>query len=53
MTLDDQYEEWMFNNLSGSYCRNTIVEMYENSDNWEDFLEDLGQDELEDTWGDE
>ena len=43
MTLDEQYEEWMFESLAGIYCKDAIIEMCENSDYWEDFLEEVGE----------
>lgn len=44
MTLDEQYEEWMFEHLTGICCKDTIVEMCENNCFWEDFLEYVGED---------
>jgi hypothetical protein len=43
MTLDEQYEEWMFERFAGIYCKDSIIEMCENSHCWEDFLEEVGE----------
>ena len=43
MTLDEQYEEWMFESFAGIYCKDAIIEMCENSDCWEVFLEEVGE----------
>jgi hypothetical protein len=39
MTLDEQYEEWMFETFIGMYSKDTIIEMCESSECWEMFLE--------------
>ena len=44
MTLDEQYEEWMFERFVGLCGKDTIIEMCENSCFWEDFLEEVGAD---------
>ena len=41
MTLDEQYEEWMFERFAGACCKDAIIEMCENSKYWEDFLEEV------------
>ncbi len=44
MTLEEQYEQWMFEHFAGVCCKDSIIEMCENSDCWEDFLEEVGAD---------
>ena len=43
MTLDDRYEEWMFENFTGIYSKDIIISMCENSEHWEEFLEEVGE----------
>jgi hypothetical protein len=44
MTLDEQYEEWMFESFAGIYCKDAIIEMCEGGEYWEMFLEEVGAD---------
>ena len=44
MTLDDQYEEWMFERFAGFYSKDDIIDMCGYSEYWDMFLEDVGED---------
>ena len=41
MTLEDQYEQWMFERFTGFYSKDYIIDMCGDSEYWEIFLEEL------------
>ena len=43
MSLDERYEEWMFERFVGHYCSDYIIQMCESGVHWEVFLEEIGE----------